>query len=335
MENQYMKQYPDIMWGKKIMYVHGFASSACSGTVGRMRTMLPSATVVAEDIPIDPHEGLAMLREMAEREKPDLIIGTSMGGMYAEQLHGFDRILINPAFRIADTMGAHGMTGRQTFLNSRKDGVQEFIVTKTLVKEYRNVQEGCFADTSDVEQRHVWGLFGDEDQLVQTYPLFSEHYRRAVWFHGGHRMNDEVFVNSVIPVIRWIDDCQEVRDRKVIYISIDALRDKYGKQLSSARKTFRRLLDTYEIFFVAPSPNHDAGQCADVLSWLKENIGVPAYDHVVFVNRPQLLLGDFLITPQYDTLRSAFMGTVVSLGSPTFKTWDEIANYFERLGGGV
>ena len=160
-----------------------------------------------------------MLRSMVEREQPDLIIGTSMGGMYTEQLHGFDRILVNPALRIADTMGAHGMVGKQTFQNPRKDGVQEFIVTKAMVKEYRDVQEQCFADTSEAEQEHVWGLFGDEDPLVHTYPLFSEHYRQAIWFHGEHRMNDDIFLNSVIPVIRWIDDRQNKKERQVVFIS--------------------------------------------------------------------------------------------------------------------
>ena len=37
------------MAGKTIMYVHGFASSAQSGTAGRLRTMLPAANVIAED----------------------------------------------------------------------------------------------------------------------------------------------------------------------------------------------------------------------------------------------------------------------------------------------
>ena len=333
MENQYQKQFPDLMAGKKIMYVHGFASSACSGTVGRMRTMLPSATVIAEDIPIDPHEGLAMLREMAEREQPDLIVGTSMGGMYTEQLHGFDRIVINPALRIADTMGAHGMIGKQTFLNPRKDGAQEFIVTKAMVKEYRAVQEQCFADTSEEEQRRVWGLFGDEDPLVHTYPLFSEHYRQAIWFHGEHRMNDDVFLNSVIPVIRWIDDRQNKKERQVIFVDIDALRDRQGNQQPSARKAFRQLIETYNLFIVAPSPNYSTEQCADVQSWLKDIIGVPAYDHIIFTNQPQLLLGDFMIIPTRGEQGGPFMGTVIPLGSDTFKTWDEIMEYFSRLNG--
>ena len=54
-----------------------------------------------------------MLQKMAETEKPDLIIGTSMGGMYTELLKGFDRILVNPAFKMGDTMSS--MTGKQEF----------------------------------------------------------------------------------------------------------------------------------------------------------------------------------------------------------------------------
>ena len=36
---------PGLFAGKKIMYVHGFASSGASGTVGRIRLLLPQATV--------------------------------------------------------------------------------------------------------------------------------------------------------------------------------------------------------------------------------------------------------------------------------------------------
>ena len=76
MQNPYIKQYPDLMDGKKIMYIHGFMSSAQSGTVSILQTLLPNATVVADDIPLDPVEAVTMLQEMARRESPDLIIGT-------------------------------------------------------------------------------------------------------------------------------------------------------------------------------------------------------------------------------------------------------------------
>ena len=47
MENNYAIQFPEIMKGKKILYVHGFSSSGQSGTVVKIREMLPGATVVA------------------------------------------------------------------------------------------------------------------------------------------------------------------------------------------------------------------------------------------------------------------------------------------------
>jgi predicted esterase YcpF (UPF0227 family) len=123
MENPYIKQFPDLFVGKKILYVHGFGSSGQSGTVERLRTVFPKAIVIAPDLPIHPQEALDLLRQTCTAEQPDLILGTSMGGMYAEQLHGFDRILVNPAFQIADTMQSHGLTGKQQCSSPRQDGV--------------------------------------------------------------------------------------------------------------------------------------------------------------------------------------------------------------------
>ena len=127
-ENPYVKQFPELMKGKTVLYVHGFASSGQSGTVTRLRTVLPQARVIAPDIPIHPEEAMALLHETCERERPDLIIGTAMGGMYTEQLRGFDRICVNPALEMGETMKAHGMTGTQQFQNPRLDGIQESYV---------------------------------------------------------------------------------------------------------------------------------------------------------------------------------------------------------------
>ena len=84
---------------KKILYLHGFASSGASGTVELLRKWfweraepLHRAVVVAPDIPLDPLVAEKTLEEIAYNEMPDLVIGTSMGGMYAQLLHGFTRI---------------------------------------------------------------------------------------------------------------------------------------------------------------------------------------------------------------------------------------------------
>ena len=327
-QNPYIKQFPELFAGKTVMYVHGFGSSGQSGTVSRIREVLPKATVIAPDLPLRPAEALSLLHETCGREHPDLIIGTSMGGMYAEMLTGYDRILVNPALQMGDTMKEHGMIGAQHFSNPRQDGVQDFIVTKALVKEYKDTTEQCFSSVTPDEQSRVWGLFGDEDTTVDTYDLFHEHYPTAIRFHGEHRMNDRSFMHSVVPVIRWIDDRQERRERPIVYIDVRALCDQRGQPRSSAQKTIRQLLERYQLYFVAAAPA-DSRHYADTLQWLYEHINVPAWGHTVFTNQKPLLYGDYLI----DVEKTEGMAALIHFGSDTFKTWDDIAVYFSRLGG--
>lgn len=142
------------------MYVHGFLSSGQSGTVKMLQELMPNATLVAEDIPVHAEEAIEMLRDMQQREKPDLIVGTSMGGMFTEMLHGTDRILVNPAFEMGNTMSS--MTGRQEFQNPRKDGVQELMVNKGLIKDVH-------LKTNYVTKYTIGDLFGVSNSADFTF----------------------------------------------------------------------------------------------------------------------------------------------------------------------
>ena len=325
MENPYVKQFPDLMNGKTVMYVHGFGSSGQSGTVSRLRTVLPNARIVAPDLPIHPAEAQALLSDLCAKEQPSLILGTSRGGMYTEQLRGFDRICVNPALEIAETMKAHGMTGTQQFLNPRQDGIQEFYVDKALVKAYRDVSELRFEGLTDDDRQHVWGLFGDKDDLVDTYDMFCEHYTQATHFHGEHRMDDKSYMHSVMPVIRWIDDQQRHRQRPIVYIGIESMTNpQFPMPASSVQKAVRLLIEHYDVYFVA-----DAYQ-AETAAWLEEYINVPAWRHTIYTYRRDLLYGDYLISRKKE---GDTMATLLEYSSDTFKTWDDIIDYFSHLGG--
>ena len=67
--NQYIKQFPTLFEGKKILYVHGFGSSGQSGTVTRMREVLPQARVIAPDLPIHPKEAVRLLHDLQQIAK--------------------------------------------------------------------------------------------------------------------------------------------------------------------------------------------------------------------------------------------------------------------------
>ena len=237
-------------------------------------------------------------------------------------------------------MQAHGLTGTQTFQNPRLDGVQQFYVDKAMVKEYRQVSEQRFSglealsgEALEKEKSRVFGLFGDRDDIVDTFDLFREHYPQAAHFHGEHRMDDRSFMHAVVPVIRWIDDRQQQRQRPIIYIGVETLRDAYDKPTSSSQKAVRLLIEHYQVFFVGedhyPTENR-WGQ------WLEEYINVPAWQHTIFTPRRDLLYGDYLIERKEESDKRKegdTMATLLEFGSDTFKTWEDIIEYFSRLGG--
>ena len=299
----------------------------------RLREFLPGAVIVAPDLPVRPAEAMELLNTVCACENPDLIIGTSMGGMYTEMLYGHDRILVNPAFRMGETILKNNMLGKVTFLNPRNDGLREFMMTRQLQEEYREMTARCFSGVSEEEQERVFGLFGLEDPVVHTYDVFAAHYKNALRFHGEHRMNDSILLHSVLPVIRWIDDRQDGRQRSIIYISIEETAERGGKPLSSVVKAYRYLLEWYDIYLVAALPSGDSGYAGRMQDWVFETFGVPAYNRLVMTNRKDLLYGDYLIDALDTGGSCGFMGTRIGFGSDTFRTWEEVIEYFGRLGG--
>lgn len=184
----------------KIIYFHGFGSSGASGTVEILRNMLPNDTVIAPDIPLDPLEALPFLQNLCKEEQVDLVIGTSMGGMYAHQMKGFWRICVNPALNMSTMSGAM-KTGVHKFYNRRKDNQKEFRVTRELIQHHNMVERQQFKTITDEDKEKTFGLFGINDPVVKTYDLFHKHYPNATRFEGEHRLNDKVLRKVVLPLV--------------------------------------------------------------------------------------------------------------------------------------
>lgn len=349
---------PDLMTGKKILYLHGFASSGQNGTVKTMRLLLPKTEVIAPDIPVEPSEALPFLTDLAGKEKPDLVIGASMGGMYAELLRGIDRILVNPAFHLADTLLKNNGLGRQEFHSTRQDGQTSFLVTKNLLEDFRTVSSRCFEGMSadvlspseygkmDAESGHVYGMFGTRDLMVDTYDEFASHYPNAMHFDGGHYMDDSVFLHSVLPLIERIDDRQEGRNKPVLIITLaDTLMDMSNGEghglkteemepYGSAVKAFSRLTHRYAPHVLISCNYNEPERIPALCRWVEKHIGAPAWNRVIISSHKDMILGDYLIDRHPERLSAEdFMGTVLHFGEEPFRTWEDVLTYFDRLGG--
>lgn len=161
----------------KIVYFHGFGSSHASGTVEILRRELPNDEIVAPDIPIDPVDALPYLKQLCADENPDLVIGTSMGGMYAQQMRKYRRILVNPAFNMS-TMSKGLKTGEHKFYNGRYDGAKTFKITKDIIQHHNLMERQQFKNISADEKDTCWCLVGLKDTTVTNAEPFSRKTTR-------------------------------------------------------------------------------------------------------------------------------------------------------------
>lgn len=191
----------------KVLYIHGFASAGSTGSATQLRNHFypKGVQVLSPDVPVEPLRAIAFLRNYVMEHQPDLVVATSMGAMYAEQLRGIKRILVNPSFHMAKLLTFRGM-GRQEFRNKREDGAKDFKVDKQMIAEFKEVEKQSFLGITSEEKQLVWGLFGTRDKNVNCQPDFRKHYGTAQMslFDGEHYLNGEVLSKVIIPLTETI-----------------------------------------------------------------------------------------------------------------------------------
>ena len=191
----------------KVLYIHGFASAGSTGSATQLRNHFypKGVQVLSPDVPVEPLRAIAFLRNYVVEHQPDLVVATSMGAMYAEQLRGIRRILVNPSFHMAKLLTFRGM-GRQEFRNKREDGAKDFKVDKQMIAEFKEVEKQSFDGITSEDKQMVWGLFGTKDKNVNCQPDFRKHYGTAQMslFEGEHYLNGEVLGKVIIPLAETI-----------------------------------------------------------------------------------------------------------------------------------
>lgn len=203
MEKETINETTDIR-KQTIVYLHGFASSGMSGTAKYLRKQLSEYEVLAPDIPVNPNDALPYLKEFCKEHQPSLIIGTSMGGMYAMQMHEYKRVCVNPALRMSELTDIL-KPGTFEYFQPTQSGATHFTITAETIQQFRNMETHMFDGLTDESRRWCWGFFGDEDTTVNCREEFEQHFApNTQEFHGGHRMTNAVLRDVIVPFARML-----------------------------------------------------------------------------------------------------------------------------------
>ena len=187
---------------KKILFLHGFyASGQCVPAMALREAFVGRAVVITPDLPMHPKEAVLFIRELIDREQPDLLIGNSCGAFYAQMVApvvGIPALLGNPHFRMTEFLRQR--IGEHQYKSPRKNGNQNFVIDETLIEEFAEMEAIQF-DTCDPDfQERIWGLFGEQDTLAHFEPLFLEHYKHSFHFPGGHTPTAEEVRGWYVPL---------------------------------------------------------------------------------------------------------------------------------------
>lgn len=184
----------------KILFIHGLASSGAYKMASTLRILFKEAEVIAPDVPIEPHEALSLLQGICKDEQPDLIVGHSLGGYWAQKLRGYRKVLVNPELHVSRFLRPR--IGMMDYLSPRLDGATSFEITEQHCNDYEEIERTELDGLTQEEISLTTGVFADKDELVDSSAEFERFYPgRGHHYPGGHFPNFNQVKEFIYPVL--------------------------------------------------------------------------------------------------------------------------------------
>ena len=188
---------------KKILFLHGFyASGQCVPAIALKEALKDKVEVLTPDLPMHPKEAVNYIRDLIDREKPDVLVGNSCGSFYAQMIAstlGLPALLGNPHFKMTEFLKPR--IGAHQYKSPRKDGQQDFIIDEKLIAEFTEMEAHQFDTYIPAYKDRIWGIFGEQDTLAHFEPLFLQYYSHSFHFPGGHTPTAEEVHKYYVPLI--------------------------------------------------------------------------------------------------------------------------------------
>jgi len=175
----------------KIFYIHGFGSSPQSDTLRKIQKVFPDAIGLTYDAN-DPVNSVILMRDEIERISAKeacypTIVGSSLGGWYAEQLTRHvvaDFIMYNPA-------------------TSPETSLVKYGVPQAILYKYR-ILSGYALYKNPASRTVVLSM---DDEVLDAAVVFSKYVEisKIVKTSGGHRMTDQN-MKIIIDEIQYLEN---------------------------------------------------------------------------------------------------------------------------------
>jgi predicted esterase YcpF (UPF0227 family) len=173
---------------KKLLYIHGFRSSAKSSTILNLKVNYHDIEVHAFDVTHHPVESIKKIEDYVAAHGIDILAGSSLGGYYTLCARvDIPKIAVNPALNPENSLSFLPEIGEVVeYYNEREDGVQTFKCSLSDLDEFKGIEKYITPMT------HIIGSAHDEllgDMRGQYRALVGERFHESTQL--GHRITPE------------------------------------------------------------------------------------------------------------------------------------------------
>ncbi len=178
-----------------MMYIHGFLSGANGSKQKQLQKHFKDRyRVIAPEVDADPDKSLAKLNEIIAKEKPEIIIGTSLGGWMTLNCESGDAklVVVNPCTQPAETLG-QWKDQELDYFCPRLDGVQTYTLTQEVLDKYEkyDIEKEIKAKS---DRLYALCSTADEligDQHIRTLQPLLPSERLMIVDDFGHQCRDK------------------------------------------------------------------------------------------------------------------------------------------------
>ena len=148
-----------------MMYLHGFMSGANGAKQRQLQKRFKGRyRVIAPELYADPVRSLTIINELVKKEKPEIIVGTSLGGFMALERESGDAevLVVNPCM-FPQWELAQWLNQELTYFCKRLDGVQNYWLTQSVLDSYKP-----YVAIASVRMKRdrLWALCSSKDEIL-------------------------------------------------------------------------------------------------------------------------------------------------------------------------
>lgn len=203
---------PDTNMEKRnVIYIHGYLSGANSSTGAKLKAMKGNRfNILTPEVNSDPVHSLKVINKLIEETNPVIIIGSSMGGLYALACNSGKTplVLVNPLLTPVETITEHFLNRPFLYHCKRLDGETQTTITKEELLEFAKIEEQI-PELIETKVNQIAAILSKRDEL-----LGDSHYHilkdKVKWLYRyddfGHRcggscygMMDMLIENAIEP----------------------------------------------------------------------------------------------------------------------------------------